>query len=343
MTLVSWATNRIEHLSDIRVGIGGDTLTLNERGENPQPGSNWRHYVEAMRIYSEYITTHFADALRRHEENNPGLYIPIGNIGVAPENELVPIEGYLSFYCDLLGFSAEITGSGTDSLPDYYGAAFVYAIDHPHVKVYLLSDSCSAFAPAHEAIEFIDFVSAVYSEWLADGMLPQCFIGYGSFVERKPDLGPPPANFFGTQITGTALVDAVSVQKQNKSFGARILLSQSAREHLPQSLRIVVDGSGNLEFLPKRALQFDLLDCVYYLLCLREHESDASPFQHYTHSFASRVVRSGDWIIDVAANLVAPYFADASIEDAITEIRSIVQAYESTSGAGEWIPDQRQE
>ena len=304
-------------------------MARNEDGEGPYLGTNWQHYVEAMRIHHEFLSTRYAEALGNHQENNTAVPVPLGDIRTIPENALVPSEGYLSFYCDLLGFSAEITGSGTDSLPDYYGAAFVAAIDHPHVKVYLLSDSCSAFAPAQEATEFIDFVSAVSSEWLADGMLPQSFIGYGSFVERKPDLGKAPANFFGTQITGTALVDAVSVQKESKPFGVRVLLSQLAREHLPQSLRIVVDGDGNHELLPKRALQFDLFDCLYYILCLRGHESDTRPFRHYTHSFASRVVRGGDWLIETAASLAAPYYTDARFENMISEIRSVVQAYDS--------------
>ena len=91
-------------------------------------GWNWQHYLEAFRLYHDFVSSNFADALRSHGETNPGLYTPPGEVRIAEANELLPVEGYLSFYCDLLGFSSEIKGTGTDSLPDYYGAAFVLCL-----------------------------------------------------------------------------------------------------------------------------------------------------------------------------------------------------------------------
>ena len=117
---------------------------------------------------------------------------------------------------------------GMDSLPDYYGAAFVAAAKAPRAKVYLLSDSCLAFARVSEAHDFIESVSGTVVNWLADGLIPQCVIGYGSFVERKPFTDRQPPNFFGTQVTGTALPDAANFLNENKPPGSRILLTPAA-------------------------------------------------------------------------------------------------------------------
>ena len=292
-------------------------------------GWNWQHYLEAFRLYHDFVSSNFADALRSHGETNPGLYTPPGEVRIAEANELLPVEGYLSFYCDLLGFSSEIKGTGTDSLPDYYGAAFVSASENPAVKVYLLSDTCVAFAPVCEASSFLNFVSSVFFRWLADGMLPQCFIGHGSFVERRPDFGPCPANFFGTQVTGTALVDAVDLQKEAKPLGSRILLTQSAWENLPndQLTTVVMDKRSNLEFLPKRGMQFDLFDCLYYLLCLRGLKLGGRVFDHYAWSYASRALRGGRGISVIAQKLATPCYGDSDIGKVLNAANAILEAY----------------
>ena len=86
-------------------------------------GSRLEHYSEAFRLYRGFVLENFPDALRSHREANPGLYVPIEKFTVAEANKLLPVEGYLCLYCDLLGFSADMTESGSDSLPDFYGAA----------------------------------------------------------------------------------------------------------------------------------------------------------------------------------------------------------------------------
>ena len=149
--------------------------------------SRLKHFSEAFRLYRELVSK--TDALRSHREANPGLYVPVGKITVAEANKLAPAEDYLCLYCDLLGFSNDMTESGSDSLPDFYGAALATAAQHPSVNVYLFSDTCVAFAPSSEGSSFLNFVSVIFSRWLSDAMVPQAFVGYGSFVERKPDLG----------------------------------------------------------------------------------------------------------------------------------------------------------
>ena len=84
--------------------------------------------------------------------------------------------------CDLLGFSDDMTESGSDSLLDFYGAALVSAAENPSVNVYLFSDTCVAFAPSCEGSSFLNFVSVIFSRWLDDAMVPQGFVGYGRAV-----------------------------------------------------------------------------------------------------------------------------------------------------------------
>ena len=275
------------------------------------------------------MSENFPDALRSHREANPGLYVPVENITVAEANKLTPAEGYLCFYCDLLGFSNDMMESGSDSLPDFYGATLVTAAQHPSINVYLFSDTCVAFAPSSEGSNFLNFVSLIFSRWLSDAMVPQAFVGYGSFVERKPDLGLHPSNFLGTQITGTALIDAANVKK-SKPLGSRVLLTQLAFDNLSkdQSTHIVLDEKGYLELLPNRPPQFDLLDCLYYLQYLGTLDPDSHVFDHYTWSYASRVRRSGGYISDIARSLSEPYFRDGGIDKIMQAVDLIVDAYE---------------
>ena len=65
--------------------------------------------------------------------------------------------------------------NGTDSLPDFYGATLFSAAENPSINVYLFSDTCVAFAPSSEGPRFLNFVSVIFSRWLDDGMVPQCF------------------------------------------------------------------------------------------------------------------------------------------------------------------------
>ena len=313
--------------------MGTSNMKPESNEDRANVGSRVEHYSEALRLYSGFVTENFPDALRSHREANPGLYVPIEKITVAEANKLLPVEGYLCLYCDLLGFSADMTGSGFDSLPDFYGAALVSAAENPSINVYLFSDTCVAFAPSCEVSSFLNFVSVIISRWLADAMVPQGFVGYGSFVERKPDFGPPPANFLGTQIAGTALIDAAHVQK-TKPLGSRILVTQPAFDNLPrdESTRIVLDGQGSLELLPKRAPQFDLLDCLYYLQYLRTLNPGTHVFDHYIWSYASRVLRSGRWISEIARELTEPYYGSHDIHKVIGAVDDVLDAYRDVQG-----------
>ena len=293
--------------------------------DDPQTSSRLlKHFIDASKLYEDYIQTNFADVIQSHVENNPELHQPLDAIQPAPENMLPPVDEYLAFYSDLLGFSDEITDSGTDGLPDYYGAAFYSAGRNPAVKVYLLSDSCLAFAPLQEIDSFMNFVSSVYSNWLEDGLLPQCFIGYGTFVERKPFRGKIPANFFGTQVSGSALVDAVNLSKA-KTLGSRILVTKRAIKYMPEEQKVflVKDKDGNFEFLPPRPMQDDLRDCIYHLMWLRDLSPSQRPYMHHIWSLASKGKRSGSFIVSIALNVASSHITKdelTSIANAASEV-----------------------
>ena len=301
-----------------------------QKDDNPTEfGLNWQHYLDASRICHDFISSNFSDVQRSDQKDNSVQYISTENITVAEANKLQPVEGYLSFYCDLLGFSAEIASSNTDSLPDFYGAAFGSAAKNPKVKVYLISDTCLAFAPTSEALSFVNFISFALSNWTADGLLPRSYIGYGSFIERVPDLGAKPANFFGVQVGGTALVDAADIEKNSRPLGSRILISRSARDNLLEGLpaRIILDGKGNLELFLERPKQYDLFECLYYLLCLRDHVQGSRVFDQYIWSVASRAVSGGCEMLRLAEILAAPHYPSDEINDIMGAIEAVLEEY----------------
>ena len=290
---------------------------------------NADHYLKAHQVCRD-----FDDSInQRSEQPLPQIGVDCSlrqgpTLKISEENRLLPVDGYFSLYSDLLGFTKEVSNGGMDSLPDYFGGAFVASANNPKVSVYLLSDSCIAFAPVDEANGFVRFISNLVSSWLSDGLIPQCSIGYGSFVERTPFSGKRPPNFFGTQITGTALVDAVEVLKDRKPLGSRILFSQCAWRHWPAPHAALVASNGQFkEFIPERHLGHCLFDCVYYLLCLREHEPGTRPFDHYVWSCASRARAAKIDVLQVAADLAAPHCADGRHEIAIQQIEEVLRTY----------------
>ena len=298
-------------------------------------GSNWEHYLDTFKILDEFVSKHADNKPRFKSKVNRSQSIPVEELQPAPENMLAPADNYLSLFCDLLGSTAEMKAPGSDSLPDFYGAAYAGAAMHPPVQVYLLSDSLLAFAKANDASRFVDFVSWVVLNWRADGLLPQSFIGYGTFVERKPVFGKQPPNFFGIQVAGTALTDAVDIQKKCskcKPLGSRILVSQSAEEKLPrsQSLHVVRDKQGNLELFLETSDRDYLFDCLYYLLCLRTLEPSSRIFKHYVWSIASRAFKASHFIFDLAVQLASSRYADGDITTVTDAVKDVWQGYQPT-------------
>ena len=110
----------------------------------------------------------------------------------------------------------------------------------------------------------------------------------------------------------------------------RILVTQSAFDNLPidQTAHIVLDRKGNLEFLPQRGPQFDLLDCLYYLQYLRTLDPGTHVFDHYIWSYASRALRSGRGISEIALNLVEPYMGNDRIQTVIDAVDDVLDAYQ---------------
>ena len=327
-------------MANEKMGRGCDPDPHRYGEDDSRPFSlNWDHYLDANKAITHFFRKYSTDPPPDVNREDPVEFEPREQLQVSEENRLLPIDGYFSFFSDLLGFSKEVSLGGMDGLPDYYGAAFAAAGKAEKVKVFLLSDSCIAFAPVGEARDLVEFISSTVSNWLADGLLPQCVIGYGSFVERRPFADKQPPNFFGTQITGTALPDAVKFLKANKPCGSRILLTATARSHWPveHQGRIVPDGKGEHEFIPQRAHRDYLFDCVYYLLCLREHELDTPAFNHYVWSFASRAVGGRVGIPTLAVELAAPYYNDCQevgIEEVISRIEGVLDLYQLAAPHG---------
>lgn len=290
---------------------------------------NRQVFKEAFGIYTEFIQERFADEIRAHRDANPDRYVQSKDLHVDEANERLPKDGFLSCYCDLLGFSVELMEPGVDSLPDYYGAAFAAAHFFPEVRVYLISDTCIATAPVAIAADFLRFISFVFDRWLADAMLPQCIIGFGSFVERRPEFGGSPQNFFGTQIAGTALLNAMNWHKAHKPLGSRILMTQTATENIPADLmaNARLDANRANEFLPRRWPHLDLLDCLYYFLLLRGREPGSRLFEHFIWSLASRIYRSGGDIAALACQLAAPQYETGDIREVSAAAVKVVQAY----------------
>ena len=292
---------------------------------------NSNHYLDAFKAITDFAKRHSSDRPHQNSQADPNGQVQRKPVRISEENRLLPIDGYFSFFSDLLGFSSEVALGSMDSLPDFYGGAFVAACENPSVNVYLLSDSCFALARVNKGPEFIQFVSTIVSRWLEDGLIPQSAIGYGSFVERNPFSDSKPANFFGIQVTGTALANAADFLKTNKPLGSRIFLTADAWSHWPLDHVGLIgsDGNGNREFFLDSASQQCLFDCVYYLLCLREHERDSRAFKHYIWSFASRAVRGRVGIPQLAAELAAPYYGDVDLETIIYKIDEVLKQYES--------------
>ena len=291
---------------------------------------NWPHYLEAHRIVQDFAAQNSDGYERGNDRNTTTGRGSTEPPRVPEENRLLPIDGHFSFFSDLLGFSKEVSLGGMDSLPDYYGAAFVAAGKHRNVHVYLLSDSCIAFAPVASSDEFVTFVDRVVSSWLADGLMPQCVIGHGSFVERRPFADKQPPNFFGTQITGTALPDAAAFLKDQRPAGSRILMTEAARSNWPSkhSARLIAEGYGRHEFLPQRTPAQLLFDCVYYLLCLRDHDPETSAFGHYVWSFASRSSAGPRGLPKLAIELVPDAYADRDVTCLATVVSRIERVFD---------------
>lgn len=292
-------------------------------------GSNWGHYLDTLKILSEFHSQHFRDATNSDSQFADSRSIPVEKLRPAAENMLAPADDHLSLFCDLLGFTAELKAEGSDSLPDYYGAAYVAAATYPSVQVYLLSDSLIAFAKARDVSHFVAFIARVVLPWRADGLLPQCFVGYGTFVQRKPVFGKQPSNFFGVQVAGTALIDAVDIKKTSNPLGSRILVSQSAKENLSrnQTCRIFQDRDRNLELVLGAGDRDCLFDCLYYFLCLRTLKAGCRIFEHYVWSVASRALDGSDYIFDLAVELAQPHYPDRNITAAADSARGVLQGY----------------
>lgn len=298
---------------------------------------NWRNYADAWKVYNRFIQENFAESVRAHREAHPDQDVPIDQIDVAPENLKKPENDHFALFSDILGFSVEVS-NGVDSLPDFYGAAFCGAYEERDMRVYMLSDSCLAFCAAANAQAFLRFTRRFTDRLQADGIMHQSFVGYGSFVERSPEFGGVPSNFFGRQVVGTALVDAAHIEKQ-KPFGARILVSPSAFQHWPEAekhlvIRLPKVPKEEIEYLPERPKQFDLFDCIYYLLCLRDHPEDTSSFPHYIWSIASRCARLGSDLGTVAAELVAKkYDNKANFETVLLRVNEVICIYRKAQKA----------
>lgn len=263
------------------------------------------------------------------------------------------LDKYFVLYCDLLGFSEDMTEEGSAYIFDYYGAAWLAADAYPSIKVYLISDTLLAFAKAEDASDFVGFISWVMTGWSADGLLPQYFIGYGTFVEGRSNFGRPMHNFFGLEIQGTALVDAAKLQKR-RPLGSRIFISNSAERHLPKdqgdniskAVQIQKNQQGEYETLKGHSLSFNILqnkdenleflfhddgrrssfDFYYYLICLCRRDR-GRVFEHFVWSAASRAYRISKSEVDKMAKEAVSKYPDADIDGILSAINRVLTRY----------------
>lgn len=284
-------------------------------------------FLDASRIYHDFLQTHFSEALEAHRKANPTSYVPVSSIHVDSENLKKPRPGYFVLYTDILGFS-EGVAQGSDSLPDFYGAAWVGASRHREIRVYVLSDTCLAACIRKHGDSLFEFAGEYSGNLQADGILHQTYIGYGTFVERRPEYAGSPPNLLGTQVVGTAIVNAAAIAK-SRPLGSRILVSSAAlaKASSTQRLSILRLSSGEAEYLPARAPQSDLFDCIYYCLCLRDHVKDSRPYQHYIWSLASRTRRLGGKLARIAIGLAAQSDSTLDARQVAISVNEVLRIY----------------
>jgi hypothetical protein len=285
--------------------------------------SSREHYSEAWKIYLGFVKEHFADALQAHHERNEGSYVSVDELHVAPENLKKPQSAHFVLYTDVLGFSQGVS-QGHDALPDFYGWALYGAHSHPEIRIFVLSDTCLAVSSSKHSDSLFTFASEYSDSLQGEGIVHQTYIGFGSFVERKPRFSIAPKNFLGTQVVGTAIVNAVELAKA-QPLGSRILVSARAlsKASLAVQESILCLANGEREYLPQRAPQFDMFDCIYYCLCLRDYAQGSRVRDHYVWSIASRTARLGSELAGIAVGLVAqsdPAFRSEEILSAVNEV-----------------------
>ena len=262
---------------------------------------------------------------------------------------------YFAVYADLLGISADMTDEGSSYLFDYYGGAWYCASKYPSIIAYLFSDSFVAFLQEGDNHLVPEIISSIISHWSADALPYQCFVGFGTFTESRSNYGSPVRNFFGAEIHGTALVDAVAVAK-TKPLGSRVFVSKTACKHLPddENISTIHHKRNNqtsthvIELFPK---EFDILSrpadgkqtmirdksglfyerkCHLHLLNLCKYISECGiRKKHDFHSVASCVMMIGhDKFIEML-NEFSPEVSTNHIQMIIDRTRDIVDDYVS--------------
>jgi hypothetical protein len=292
------------------------------------------HFSDAWRIYLGFIEENFGAELQAHRDRVQGSYARIDDLHVAPENLKEQQPGHFVLYTDVLGFSEGVS-QGYDSLPDFYGGALVGAHRHREINVYVLSDTCLAVCTREHGTSLFEFITEYVSSLQQDGILHQSYVGFGTFVERRPQFSIAPNNFLGTQIVGTAVVDAVE-QSKTRPLGSRVLVSDAALAEtsatVQESVRHLTNGEH--DYLPERAPQFDIFDCIYYFLCLRDHAQGSRAYDHYVWSIASRTARLGSEPARIAMGLVAQSDPAFRSEEMLSAVNEVLCKYQN-SGAAE--------
>lgn len=261
---------------------------------------------------------------------------------------------FFVLYCDLLGFSKSTREEGSPYTFDFYGAAWSGAGFYTSIKCYLISDSLIAFAREQDSSDFVGLISWVVNNWSADGLLPQCFIGYGSFHEGRSNFGHPLKNFFGLELDGTALIDAAKLHKRKPS-GARMFISESARLHLPKdhgskvskivqlrktkegdyeplkghslSLYVLRAKDGHLELFFQDDGILSLSTCYYSLLSLCT-ETDDKVIKHHIWTIASRTQRIGNSELVRLVTEIASKHPNFDSDSILKKVKELSSGYE---------------
>ena len=229
---------------------------------------------------------------------------------------------------------------------DYYGAACSgAAAAYPTIRVYLFSDSIVAFVEERHSTFIPGFISRLVDEWFADGLLPQGFIGYGTFVEHRSNYGKPIPNFFGTEIHGTALVDAAKLHKK-KPLGARIFVSETAWQQLPenQALTLMRDKNDHLELflhegyeivqsedgghkeILRESKRRYIFNCGHHWRCI-DSCKPGRIYDHYVWSIASSAFMIGRTEFERIIRGITPTYEETDIELVVNAVNEVLEGY----------------
>lgn len=91
---------------------------------------------------------------------------------------------------------------------------------------------------------------------------------------------------------------------------------------------VIQDGDGGYEWFAQRGPSEPVFDCVYYMLCLRDHKRDSRIYRHYIWSIASRLQEIGEGHIHVVLNLIDAHCDETKLREVVQDVKAALDAYQ---------------